>query len=112
MKKKFLNINEIKHPKITYGFFTRLGGCSNNIYESFKSKKEIISEENKTRKFAFHSVVSKKNIQKNEIFSWKNLTTKRPGTGDFPSHKIYSLFGKKSKKYIQNNRLIKKSFIK
>ena len=34
MKKIFLNINEIKHPKITYGFFTKLGGYSNDIYES------------------------------------------------------------------------------
>ena len=34
MIKTFLKIKEIKQPKITYGFFTRLGGCSKNIYES------------------------------------------------------------------------------
>ena len=34
MKKSFFKINELKHPNITYGFFTRLGGCSNDSYES------------------------------------------------------------------------------
>ena len=36
----------------------------------------------------------KPSINKNEILNWKNLTTKRPGTGDFPSYKIYSLIAK------------------
>ena len=34
MKKTFLKINKLDHPKITYGFFTRLGGFSNDAYES------------------------------------------------------------------------------
>jgi N-acetylneuraminate synthase len=85
---------------------------SNNIHAAFSSKKEIINQEDLTRKFAFHSVVSKKDINKNEKLSWKNLTTKRPGTGDFPSYKIYDLFGKKAKKFIKENRLIKKKSIK
>ena len=51
-------------------------------------------------------------INKNEVLSWKNLTTKRPGTGDFLSHKIYSLIGRKAKKYIKKNHLIKKKYIK
>lgn len=85
---------------------------ANQIREAFDSKKEIIKQEDVTRKFAFHSVVSKKNIKKGEIFSWKNLTTKRPGTGDFASYKIYNLFGKKAKKDIKKNYLIKKNYIK
>ena len=86
--------------------------ASIKIHEAFSSDKEIISEEDKTRKFAFHSVVSKIDINKNEILSWKNLTTKRPGIGDFPSYKIYDLIGKKAKKYIKKNYLIKKKYIK
>ena len=86
--------------------------ASIKIHEAFSSDKEIISEEDKTRKFAFHSVVSKIDINKNEILSWKNLTTKRPGIGDFPSYKIYDLIGKKAKKYIKKNYLIKKEYIK
>ena len=86
--------------------------ASTNIHEAFNSDKETIDKEDTTRKFAFHSVVSKKNINKNEVLSWKNLTTKRPGTGDFPSYKIYSLIGRKAKKYIKKNHLIKKKHIK
>ena len=86
--------------------------ASIKIHEAFSSNKEIISEEDKSRRFAFHSVVSKKDINKNEVLSWKNLTTKRPGTGDFPSYKIYSLIGRKTKKYIKKNHLIKKEYIK
>ncbi len=86
--------------------------ASIKIHEAFRSNKEIISEEDKSRRFAFHSVVSKKDINKNEVLSWKNLTTKRPGTGDFPSYKIYSLIGRKTKKYIKKNHLIKKEYIK
>ena len=86
--------------------------ASIKIHEAFSSDKEIISEEDKTRKFAFHSVVSKKDINKNEVLNWKNLTTKRPGIGDFPSYKIYDLIGKKAKKYIKKNYLIKKEYIK
>ena len=86
--------------------------ASIKIHEAFRSNKEIISEEDKSRRFAFHSVVSKKDINKNEVLSWKNLTTKRPGTGDFPSYKIYRLIGKKTKKYIKKNHLIKKEYIK
>jgi len=86
--------------------------ASNKIHEAFSSDKEIISKEEVTRKFAFHSVVSKKEINKNDVLGWKNLTTKRPGTGDFPSYKIYSLIGKKAKQYIKKNCLIKKKYIK
>ena len=85
---------------------------ADHISQAFGSKKEIIQAENVTRRFAFHSVVSKKNISKGEKLSWKNLTTKRPGTGDFPSYKIYNLFGKKTKKAIKKNYLIKKHHIK
>ena len=86
--------------------------ASIKIHEAFRSNKEIISEEDKSRRFAFHSVVSRKDINKNEVLSWKNLTTKRPGTGDFLSYKIYSLIGRKVKKYIKKNHLIKKEYIK
>ena len=48
---------------------------------------------------------------KGEKFSKKNLTTKRPGTGYFPASKIYSLYGKTSKRNIKKNRLIGKNDI-
>ena len=84
---------------------------SKKIHASLNSTKDIIEEENVTRKFAFHSVVSNSNISKGEKFSKKNLTTKRPGTGYFPASKIYSLYGKISKRNIKKNRLIGKNDI-
>ena len=84
---------------------------SKQIHASLNSKKDIIEEENITRRFAFHSVVSKSKILKGQKFDKKNLTTKRPGTGYFPASKIYSLFGKISKTNIKKNRLIKKNDI-
>jgi len=85
---------------------------SKQIYASLDSKKDIIKEENVTRRFAFHSVVSNENILKGQKLNKKNLTTKRPGTGDFPASQIYKLYGKISKKNIQKNRLIKKNDIR
>ena len=85
---------------------------SNQIHASLDSQKDIINEEDITRKFAFHSVVSNSNIFKGQRFTKKNLTTKRPGTGDFPASKIYSLFGKISKRNIKKNRIISKYDVK
>ena len=82
------------------------------IHNSLSSKDDIIKEEEITRRFAFHSVVSKKDILKNHRLSLKNLTTKRPGTGDFPASEIRKLFGKIAKKKKKKNRLIKKDDIK
>ena len=85
---------------------------SKMIYSSLNSNNDIIIEENVTRRFAFHSVVSKENIPKNHMLNKKNLTTKRPGTGDYPASKIQTLYGKIAKKNIKKNRLIKKNDIK
>ena len=82
---------------------------TNKVYLAFQKKDEILVEENVTRNFAFHSVVSKKNITKGEKFSLKNLTVKRPGIGFFPANKLKILIGKRAKKNIQKNRLIKKT---
>ena len=79
---------------------------SNIYYESLHSKKEIIKEEDVTRRFAFHSVVTKKDIKKGTFLSDKNLTVKRPGTGSFPANKLSTLFGKKARRDLNANILI------
>ncbi len=84
---------------------------SQQLYDAFSNNKEILNQEEVTRRFAFHSVVSRQNINKGEKFTFQNLTTKRPGTGFFPAHKIYSLLGKKSKSKIKKDALIKKKDI-
>ena len=64
-----------------------------------------------TRKFAFHSVVSKEKISKGEIISKKNITIKRPGNGFYKANDFFKILGKKAKSDIKKNIQIKKSHI-
>ena len=55
--------------------------------------------------FVRKSIIAKNEISKGEIFSSKNLTTKRPGTGISPL--VWDkIIGKKAKKKIQKNAQI------
>ena len=85
---------------------------SKNIEKIIKYKKKFNREEKVTSNFAFHSVVAKKNIQKGEKLTFKNLITKRPGTGDFLANDLRFLIGKKTKNKIISNNQIKKSDLK
>lgn len=76
--------------------------------KTFENNKEVIKEEDITRNFAFHSVVTKKNINKGSFLNNENLTVKRPGIGDFHANKLLSLFGKKVKKQLKANTLLKR----
>ena len=60
------------------------------------------------QKFARESVVSITNISKGEIFSEKNITTKRPGTGGIPASDFYKILGKFAKRDISNNTQLSK----
>ncbi len=65
-----------------------------------------------TKRFAFHSVVSNKSIKKGEILTYENLTTKRPGTGDYHANMIDKLIGKKAKAKISKNILLRRKHVK
>ena len=47
-------------------------------------KKRVTFSERKNRDVARKSIVAKVTIQKGEVFSEKNITVKRPGTGISP----------------------------
>jgi sialic acid synthase SpsE len=79
-----------------------------NLENSFGAKKKIHSKEIPIRKWATRSVVSIADINKGEVFSLKNIWTKRPGIG-IPASKYYKIIGKKSIKKIKKNKLIKPS---
>jgi sialic acid synthase SpsE len=81
---------------------------SNNIKNLIKMPKKNNKEEAITKNFAFHSVVSKKNIYPGDILSFNNLTTKRPGNGYYKANDIYKLLGKKSKNFVKKNYQVKK----
>ena len=70
-------------------------------------KKKILSNSEKDNlKIARKSIVAKINILKGDIFSDKNLTTKRPGTGLSPLF-WYKIIGKKSHKSFKKDDHIK-----
>ena len=67
--------------------------------------KEPNEQEKKTALLVRKSIVAKKNINKGEIFTVKNLTCKRPGSGISPS-KFKILLNKKSNKNYKINEII------
>ena len=84
--------------------------ASESIHASLASNKDFINEENVTRRFAFHSVVSKSNIFKGQKFNKENLTTKKTRHRLFSCFKNLLTFWEKiKKKYKKKNRLIRKN---
>ena len=69
---------------------------SNAIFQSLGGNKLILSEEQPTINFAYASVVSIKDIKKNDTFSMENIWVKRPGTGKILAEKFDSILGKKA----------------
>ena len=72
-----------------------------------KGEKKLQQCEIRNSKVARKSVVAKTIIKKNEIFTLKNLTVKRPGTGLNP-FVLEKLINKKSKKKYYPDQIIKK----
>ena len=69
-------------------------------------KNKIITKtEQKTKLLVRKSLVASKDIQKGDVFSNKNLTTKRPGNGISPFF-LKKLLGKKSSKYYKKDQQI------
>ena len=62
-----------------------------------KNKKFVTKSEKINKRYVRKSIVALKKIDKGEIFSEKNITLKRPGTGLQPIY-WYKIIGKKSKK--------------
>ncbi len=75
-------------------------------------KTEISKLEKNTSKFAFSSVVTKCEIKKDELFSLKNITLKRPSGGEFGPKQFSKLLGKKAKVNIKKNVQIKSKMLK
>jgi N,N'-diacetyllegionaminate synthase len=71
-----------------------------------KKKKIISKRELDNAKIARKSIVANINILKGEIFTEKNLTTKRPGTGISPTQWL-KIIGKRAKKNFKINESIK-----
>jgi len=76
------------------------------LEKSLGSKKKIYKNEMPIVKWARRSIVSTNDINKGEKLTTKNIFSKRPSLG-IPSYKYFSILGKKVKKNIKENTLIK-----
>ena len=74
------------------------------IKQALDGKKTILNEEQPTIKFAYASVVTTKNIKKNDFFTEKNIWVKRPGTGEIPALEYDNILKKRAKKNIPKNK--------
>ena len=81
---------------------------SKRIIEFRGGKKEAAKEEEVTKKFAFASIVSDKDIKKGEKFNLDNIWVRRPGTGDFLAEDYQNILGRKALRDISMGEQIKK----
>jgi len=77
------------------------------IHKALGGEKEILNEELSTAKFAYSSVVSVKNIKKNDYFTRDNIWVKRPGTGEILAIEYNNVLGKKAFHNISINKQLK-----
>ena len=73
--------------------------------------KTILKCEIKSKLNARRSIVTNKMIKKGEMFTESNIIMKRPGTG-IPPQKIYKVLGRKAKRNLKEDQILKVSDIK
>lgn len=77
-----------------------------NIEKAIGEKnKKVSPSEKKNIEIVRKSIVAKKNIKKGEVFSEKNITVKRPGTGISPM-KWYDVIGRRAVREYSEDELI------
>ena len=75
------------------------------------TKKEVYLKEMPIRKWAFRSIVSITDIKKNTKITQSMIWSKRPGTG-IPAKEMFKIIGKRAKRDILANKLIKWTDVK
>ena len=88
-------------------------GC-NAVFDARNKIKKIHKEEKEIIKWARESVVSTKDIKRNETLSKKNISVKRPAPNkkEIPAYKFFLIINKKAKNNILKNTKIKWNQIK
>ena len=99
------------HMSINFNELKDLVSFSKNIYESLGSKK-IYRVEKKNMILAFRrSIVASTNIKKGQKIRKEHLDFKRPGSGLSPDMSN-AIIGRKAKKNISHDEILKPSFFK
>lgn len=95
-----------KDVSITFDQLKELVNSIEIIHKSLGYVKKVNSREVEIRKWAFRSVVSILDIEKGQLIKQSMIWSKRPGTG-IPSKKMHKVLGRKAKRKIPRNTLIK-----
>ena len=85
-------------------------GCQ-AVKMALGNTKKILNKEKPILRFARESVVSIRNIKKGEIFSEKNISTKRPATGPIPAKEYYRIIGKRARRDVLKDKQLSQSDI-
>lgn len=113
IEKHFIDDKKIKGPDISCSMDPQdlkdLIDVSGIIKVAIPGKKSLHPDEIVTSKFAFASLVASRDIKKNEKLTLKNITSKRPGTGNFLAYEYKKILGKRAKKNISADEQIKKT---
>ena len=80
------------------------------LSKTLGTNKEVYLKEKPIRKWAFRSIVSTRDIKKNTKILQSMIWSKRPGTG-IPAKEMSKVIGKKARRNIPYNKLIKWSDI-
>jgi N-acetylneuraminate synthase len=80
------------------------------IEKALGEKKRIHQREKQIRKWALRSVVTTTDIPTGAILTPDMLWTKRPGTG-IPSRELPYIIGRKTKRFLKENTLLRRQDI-
>lgn len=108
---KHVNLDNLNHGpdrdvSINFNQLKEMVSAIRLIEKSLGSNKKVYKNEMPIVKWARRSIVSTENISKGEKLTSKNIFSKRPSLG-IPSHKYFDILGKKIKKDIKKNTLLK-----
>ena len=95
-----------KDVSIDFNQLEQLVKDSKLLFQSLGDKKQVHKKEVQIRRWAFRSIVSICEIKKDQVITKKMIWSKRPGTG-IPAKKMSQVLGKKVKRNISVNQLIK-----
>ena len=104
------NYGPDRHVSISFKKFAEMVKGIRKLEKSLGTKKRIYKKEKQIRRWATRSIVSLRDIHKNQKISADDIWSKRPGTG-IPSRFMSKVIGKRAKKFIKKNTLIKRSQI-
>lgn len=85
--------------------------ASHIVWQARGSNKEALPEEEVTIRFAFASVVTIRDVQKGEPFTYDNIWVKRPGTGEIPAADFEKVLGRKAATDIPHDTQLRKEMI-